>query len=223
MPDKDPKFNICGERFGRLLAVSHSRNRDGCSQWLCVCDCGIETTVRANFLRSGKTKSCGCLKAERLSNGIAKKHGYYGTRTHNSWESMIQRCVNPMDPSWDRYGGAGVTIDARWMGSFEAFLSDMGERPEGKTLDRFPDPFGDYGPGNCRWATPAEQANNKRNSRTIEHNGARLNGRELAAVTGMKYHTVRQLAFMDGLTVEQILERGKGRSRETTHERKDPS
>lgn len=221
MAEKAPKFDITGDRFGRLVAVSHSRNRDGCSQWVCECDCGNQATVRAGYLRSGKTKSCGCLKAEMLSGGIAKTHGHYGTGTHKSWDSMIQRCTNPADPSWSRYGGQGVIVDPAWLASFESFLADMGVRPRGKTLDRFPDCHGNYEPGNCRWATPAEQANNKRNSRTIEYNGAILNGRELAALTGMNYHTVRQLAFSKGLNVEQILERAKVKAQKAAQERKD--
>jgi len=74
---------------------------------------------------------------------------------------MVQRCTNPNTPGWKWYGGAGITVCARWC-EFTGFLADMGERPEGKTLDRYPNPAGNYEPGNVRWATPYEQRHNRR-------------------------------------------------------------
>lgn len=97
------------------------------------------------------------------------RHGMSRTRTFKSWDSMIQRCMNSNSPDYPRYGGSGIKICKRWRDYFGNFLFDMGERPKGTSLDRYPDTNGDYSPGNCRWATPEEQQRNKRNSRYITY------------------------------------------------------
>lgn len=91
---------------------------------------------------------------------LNKKHGQTATPTWNSWYAMQRRCHEIANPAYERYGGRGITVCDRWRDSFEAFLTDMGERPLGKTLDRI-DPDGNYEPGNCRWATPLEQRHNR--------------------------------------------------------------
>lgn len=159
-----------GERFERLVVfgdapADHGKNR--C--YTCRCDCGAITTVRGTSLTSGATRSCGCLlrdvNGERLRRErLALKHGHAQgdrpTRTWSSWRSMIKRCTDPRHGSWQRYGGRGISVCVRWRESFSNFLADMGERPEGMTLDRI-DPDGNYEPGGCRWATPVEQRHNR--------------------------------------------------------------
>lgn len=89
-------------------------------------------------------------------------HGLSQTRTYEAWKHMIQRCTNPHAKHFSYYGGRGITVCERWLSSFENFLADMGERPPGLTLDRYPDNDGNYEPDNCRWATWTQQAANRR-------------------------------------------------------------
>lgn len=101
---------------------------------------------------------------------VYRTHGMSKTGTHKSWESMKQRCLNPNASDYHRYGGRGVTVCSRWKDSFENFLADMGERPEGKSLDRIESEKG-YEPNNCKWSTPREQQLNKRSNPTIIYQG----------------------------------------------------
>lgn len=134
---------------------------------LCECGCGQEAGIIAkNHTASGYVVG----EYYRFIKGHRKRHGHRArggnkgacpSRTYTTWQTMKQRCLNPNHDAWYRYGGMGITICSRWRDSFENFLTDMGERPEGRTLDRI-DKDGNYEPGNCRWATPLEQSNNKR-------------------------------------------------------------
>lgn len=102
-------------------------------------------------------------------NGTPRKHGLTGTRTYNTWINMRQRCQNPNNDRYADWGGRGIRVCDRWS-SFENFLTDMGEAPAGMSIERI-DNDGDYEPGNCRWATRAEQSRNTRRSRMVMHEG----------------------------------------------------
>lgn len=160
---------LVGRKFGRLKVVERrGSNRRHNALWLCICECGKETTVESGKLLGGKTKSCGCLHRD-----VIRTHGKSRTRTYRIWMHMRQRCENPTDPvQWANYGGRGIKVCKRWR-SYENFLADMGEAPAGMTLDRI-DNDGNYKPGNCRWATRHEQLNNTRRNKFVTINGERV-------------------------------------------------
>ncbi len=159
-----PLKNLTGQSFGRLTVLKRAptvRRRTG---WFCRCSCGIERRIATNELLYGDTRSCGCLRNEvtsQRSATINKKHGLICTREYYSWMAMRVRCRYSGYPGFHRYGGRGIQVCERWATSFINFLADMGPRPGGMSLDRWPNNDGNYEPGNCRWATPLQQANNR--------------------------------------------------------------
>lgn len=167
------KWNLEGQRFGRLLVLNKAESAKGQSVWNCQCDCGTTKAIRGIALRAGRTISCGCYGRENRT-----KHGRKSKRldnktdpTYTSYINMKTRILNPNANNYKNYGGRGIRICEQWLnGGFEQFLLDMGERPEGKTLDRI-DHNGDYCPENCKWSTAQEQSENKRNSILITFNG----------------------------------------------------
>ena len=131
-------------------------------------------------------------------------HGYTHNRTYKSWDAMKQRCYNKNNNRYHKYGGSGIKVCDRWLESFENFLSDMGNRPDGMTLDRFPDPHGHYQPDNCRWATPAQQQRNLRGNVYATINGEKKLAVDFAKETGIPTGVLRR-RVKQGVTGDALL------------------
>lgn len=154
-----PITDRIGQRFGRLtvLRLGEGRTAGGGVRWVCLCDCGNEKEVNGNAMVSGNVQSCGCLHRD----AVHRTHGMSGSREYRIWAGMKDRCSNPNNNRYADYGGRGITVHQPWIDSYEAWSEYMGPRPKGTSIDRV-DVDGNYEPGNVRWATNAEQANNKR-------------------------------------------------------------
>ena len=157
---------MIGSRFGGWVVVAFSHKKRSGPYYLCKCDCGTERIVFRGNLKSGKTRSCGCLVSTHIAEN-ATKHGHAKTSSHpasptySSWSSMLTRCYNEKSKTYKNYGGRGISVCERWH-TFLNFLDDMGEKPEkGMSIERINND-GNYEKSNCKWATTKEQNRNKR-------------------------------------------------------------
>lgn len=205
-----------GKKFGQLLILERIATgpKGGGKKVRVKCDCGVEKITNGDSIIFGKTISCGCRKAKRIGDHN-RTHGMTRTPVYRSWLHMIWRCEKPSYHAYADYGGRGIRVCERWRESFEAFLEDMGDRPDGCSLDRI-DPDGDYEPSNCRWATKIEQANNCRNTRTVMFRGAEVPISLLARRYGMNRSILYSRVFVQGMDVEDAVSKPvKRRSRKS--------
>lgn len=148
-----PFKSLQGHSFGLLLVVSGPKRQEERTFWECLCSCGNKRWIRSDAIQ--RQVSCGCVLVKHGHNRSGNR-----SKTYSSWANMHKRCRFKNDRWWYLYGGRGIKVCSEW-NDFRSFLADMGERPEGKTLDRI-DPDGNYCKENCKWSTPKEQSLNQR-------------------------------------------------------------
>lgn len=186
-----------GDRFGKLSVIGPAGHICKHRAFLFRCDCGLEKRISLAHAKSGHTTSCGC---KQTLHGHSKKNS--SSATYTTWSSMIARCLNKKTERFPRYGGRGIKVCDRWL-DFRNFLADMGEKPEGKSIDRINN-NGNYEPSNCRWATVAEQVSNKSTTRKITFYGKTHTYAEWSRITGIPSSTLYN-RVQAGCSPEQIL------------------
>lgn len=159
----DPQKMI-GQKHGKWKVIEFIKIHRNLQHFKIQCECGFVGKIAGADLRCGKSKQCtNCHNRENAENN--KTHGMHNSKLYKVWTSMIQRCNNPNNAAYKYYGKRGIKINEKWL-KFENFYKDMGERPDGMTLDRINND-GNYEPGNCRWTTHIENCNNRRKKYTL--------------------------------------------------------
>lgn len=199
-------LDVAGKVFGRLTALRRVRDGSPYTRWLFRCSCGKEHTAILGNVTRGQVSSCGCAGSRVTIGERSRKHGhsvgYKKSRTAQAWRNAKTRCFNENNAKFPDYGGRGITMCREWADDFRSFLRDMGECPDGMTLERI-DVNGNYEPGNCRWATTAEQARNRRNNVFVDDNGTIL--RVLALNEGISYQGLHRRVRKLGESPDQAV------------------
>ena len=192
---------MIGKTFGQLVVTEKAEYKKGHGlnpKWRCLCSCGTTTIVDAGNLRSGHTKSCGCLHIGTPTHGQSK------TKLYRRWANIKSRCYDKKHTYYCNYGGRGITMSGDWL-DFESFRNDMGEVPfEKAQIDRINNNLG-YCKENCRWTTARINSNNRRNNAKVLHEGSYYTCAELARKTGFKYLTLYNRIFKLKYSVEEAL------------------
>lgn len=186
--------NLMGKQFGRLtvIGVNEPTGQGEKRMWVCRCECGNEKAIYGGSLKSGRTKSCGCIRKEtaRTQGKQNARHGMEGTRIYTIWGSMLKRCRCDADRAYPKYGGRGITVCPEWL-VFENFYkwAIVNGYADHLSLDR-KDNNGNYEPGNCHWTTRKVQGNNKGNNHKLTINGETHTIAEWADISGTKRVTI---------------------------------
>ncbi len=179
---------MVGRRFGRLLVeMQGPHSPAGKVRWWCICRCGKRVVVDTNSLNSGNSTSCGCLRRDTLG-----KHFMTRKPEYIAWRGMKRRCNNDGEPGYELYGGRGIKVCDEWQHDFAAFYAHIGPRPsDAHSVDRI-DVNKGYEPGNVRWATKSEQANNRRDNRHVVFGGEKMTVAEIARAMGIDWKTAKR-------------------------------
>lgn len=197
--------DLTGQRFERLLVTGISHKRGRVTYFKVLCECGAEKSISGQDMKSGRTRSCGCMRREICARMGAKsqKHGLSGHPLYHMWHSMMQRCYNPKTANYHYYGARGIQVCERWH-SFKNFVEDMHPRPVGLELDRI-DNDGNYSPGNCRWVSKRRNKNNRQFNRAFQYRGREYTIKELAVLAGKSYGCMYGRLANQGLTAEEAI------------------
>lgn len=180
-------IDISGMIFCRWTVLREDgRDKRGEVLWRCRCKCGNESRITSSSLRSGNSRSCGCILKDHPPK---KTHGASNTKLYQVWKGMIRRCENKNTRHYNDYGGRGISVCERWRHSFENFINDMGPRPEGYSIER-KDNNGNYEPLNCIWASSKDQNNNTRNNRVIIIGGEQKTMTQWSTIYGISASTI---------------------------------
>ena len=207
--------DLTNQKFGRLLVIKYYKTaKDGHSIWKCQCDCGNIVNVYSNSLKTGNTRSCGCLNKEIKQKRRGKKcnfykHGKGNTRLFNIFQGIKKRCLNITDTHYNLYGERGIKICDEWLDKENGFMNfynwaiENGYK-DNLTIDRI-NVNGNYEPSNCRWVTIKEQANNRRNNHYITYNNETHTISEWSNITGIKSSTIAKRINKYKWTIEKAL------------------
>lgn len=196
--------DIRGLKFGMLsvtgFAGINAKNNE--ATWSVICDCGTVAIKDGSALRSGGVKSCGCAK-DRMIGAANTKHGDSHKGLYIVWAGMIERCSREKHVAWKDYGGRGIKVCERWH-DYQLFKEDMGDGyAKGLQIDRI-EVNGNYEPSNCKWSTPKEQSNNRRNNRRVQFDGLNLTISEWSDKTGFSHAVICKRLKM-GWPIEKVL------------------
>jgi len=191
-------IDMTGRQYGRLTVLEPASRK---GYWYCKCQCGVKKQINGSSLRQRITSSCGCYRNERIRE-TKETHGKSNSKIYRLWSMMHDRCTNPANKYFKNYGGRGITVCPKWA-SFEAFYADMGDMPDGMSLERIKNNKG-YSKENCKWATRKEQSRNRRSNRLLTYQGITQSLVQWAEHLGVNYNTLNS-RVQRGWSDERVL------------------
>lgn len=206
--------DLTGQKFGKLTVIKRvedyvQHNDRHRIMWECKCECGNVIVVRGDDLKSGHTKSCGCLKLEHTK-VINERHGLYKTRIYTIWKNIKQRCFNKKNRDYKNYGLRNILMCDEWTDKENGFMNFynwaiQNGYSDDLSIDRI-DVNGNYSPFNCRWTTDIEQANNKRNNHYVTYKNKTQSLSRWCKELNLRYDTIKNRIYK-GWTPEEAFEK----------------